>query len=94
MTTSEIVQSYEGTSYLSDIDFIKMKQMLELADAVKFAKYQALQNENDLSMRNAIDFVENTKEVIDIDNKDKQVEAEIELKENVKPVIENQDNDE
>ncbi len=94
MTTSEIVQSFEGTSYLTDIDFIKMKQMLELADAVKFAKYQALQNENDLSMRNAIEFVENTKEVLDIDNKDKQVEAEIELDENVKPVTENQNNDE
>lgn len=94
MTTSEIVQSFEGTSYLGDTDFIKMKQMLELADAVKFAKYQALQNENDLSMRNAIDFVENTKEIVEDDNKDKQLQAEIEVNENVKPDTENQDNDE
>jgi len=79
MTSSEILSAFENTSYLGDADQIKLHQMLELADSVKFAKYQALQNENDLSLRNAFEFVESTKEIIEENSKEKKLEAEIEI---------------
>jgi hypothetical protein len=43
--------------------FAKLKQLLQLADMVKFAKAEPLSNENELSMNNAIDFVNATKPV-------------------------------
>ncbi|MBQ4475343.1 MAG: hypothetical protein II935_04020, partial [Bacteroidales bacterium] len=49
-----------------------------LADSVKFAKFQPLQSDNDLSLRNAFDFVEHTKEIIVNDPKAINVQAEIE----------------
>lgn len=88
MTTSEIIESFEKVNLVSDSEMIKLRQTLEIADAVKFAKYQALQNENDLSLKNSFDFVENTKEVIEENSDFKQSEAEIEVQEeseNIKP---------
>lgn len=41
--------------------FVKLRQMLQLADMVKFAKEQPLPNENELSMNHAVDFVNETK---------------------------------
>jgi hypothetical protein len=43
--------------------FMKLKQMLLLADMVKFAKAQPLPNENELSMNHGVDFVNVTKAV-------------------------------
>jgi hypothetical protein len=43
--------------------FTKLKQLLQLADMVKFAKAEPLSNENELSMNNAVDFVNATKPV-------------------------------
>ena len=43
--------------------FSKLKQILQLADMVKFAKAEPLSNENELSMNNAVDFVNATKPV-------------------------------
>jgi len=48
---------------LDEATFIKLRQMLQLADMVKFAKAQPLPNENELSMTNAVDFVNTTKPV-------------------------------
>ena len=79
MTSAEIFESFEVRKLLIETDFIKLRQILEVADTVKFAKYEALQNENDLSMRNAFDFVESTKEIIDESIKEKKLEAEIEV---------------
>ncbi|MDL2262094.1 hypothetical protein LJC11_01160, partial [Bacteroidales bacterium OttesenSCG-928-I21] len=62
MTTREIMTSFSDTEYLNTDDTQKLSQMLDLADAVKFAKYQPLQNENDLTLNNSISFVENTKD--------------------------------
>jgi hypothetical protein len=60
---------------------MKLQRILELADAVKFAKYQALQNENDLSIRYSVEFVESTKEIIEENSDIKQTEAKIEINE-------------
>ena len=79
MTSSEVLSAFESALLLKDAEIMKLRQMLELADAVKFAKYEALQNENDLSIRNAIEFVESTKEIIVENTKDKKLEAEIEV---------------
>lgn len=81
MTSSETLESLQKVKEISAESINKIKQILELADAVKFAKYQALQNENDLSLENAFDFVNNTKEIEEINNKDIKLEAEIEVQE-------------
>jgi len=95
MTTSEILESFENNELISEADFMKVRQILELADNVKFAKYQALQNENDLSLKNSFDFVENTKEIIDENSKIIQTEAVIEItqEENHEPTKDNNDDE-
>ncbi|MDD4150413.1 MAG: hypothetical protein PHE33_10310 [Bacteroidales bacterium] len=77
MTSSEILEAF--VNLVSEVDFMKLRQILEIADAVKFAKYQALQNENDLSLRNSFEFVESTKEIIEENSKEIKAEAEIEI---------------
>lgn len=79
MTSSEILSAFESGNYIKDVDSFKLKQILEIADAVKFAKYQALQNENDMSMNNAIEFVESTKEIVEENTKTIVAEAEVEV---------------
>lgn len=61
MTSGEIL---DNSKKISEIDNVrdKLKQMLLLADLVKFAKYNPLPDENELSMMNAYLFVDNTKE--------------------------------
>jgi hypothetical protein len=81
MTTSEILSSFDQSSFIDNSDYMKLQRILELADAVKFAKYQALQNENDLSIRYSVEFVESTKEIIEENSDIKQTEAKIEINE-------------
>jgi len=50
-------------------DMNKLRQMLLLADLVKFAKATPLNNDNEQSMENAIHFVMNTKPAPSTDNK-------------------------
>lgn len=83
MPSSEILEISNLTDGISENDQIKLIQILEIADAVKFAKYQALQNENDLSLRNSFEFVENTKEIIDETLKLRQSEPSIEIDEEI-----------
>lgn len=78
MTTSEILDMFNAAVPIDNEDKMRLRQMLELADSVKFAKYQPLQGDNDLSLRNAFDFVEHTKEIIVNDPKAINVQAEIE----------------
>lgn len=79
MTTSEILQAINDYTNTKESEKLKLQQVLELADAVKFAKYSSLQNENDLSLSNSFEFVENTKEIIEEQSQIKQAEAEIEI---------------
>lgn len=81
MTSSEIISSFNNTNYITNEDVNSLQFILSIADSVKFAKYQPIQSENDLSLRKSFDFVENTKEVID--EKLKHSEAEIELDDNM-----------
>lgn len=60
MLTEDIINAVhlvtDGTSSTESL-----KQMLRLADLVKFAKFEPLQNENDLSLMNAYLFINQTK---------------------------------
>jgi hypothetical protein len=60
LTSGEILEKLRG---ISDTDYVfdKLKQILSLADFVKFAKYQPLPDENELSLMNAYLFVNGTK---------------------------------
>lgn len=59
-TTDEILTSFR-TVVVDNESQSKLKQLLTLADLVKFAKEEPLPQENELSMNNAFDFVNGTK---------------------------------
>jgi uncharacterized phage-like protein YoqJ len=56
MVTHDILESVEGTPVTQQTRS-KLKEMLELADLVKFAKENPLPDEQERSMNQAIDFV-------------------------------------
>ena len=61
MTTAEII---ETLMKIKDKESLKeLKEILEVADLVKFAKLHPAMNDNDRNMTNAIDFVNETKNV-------------------------------
>lgn len=62
-TTDEIMQNLRFQTIQPDI-LAKLNQALMLADLVKFAKEQPLANENELSLANAYEFVNQTKLII------------------------------
>lgn len=62
MTTDEILDELKMLNINSDVTG-KLKASLTLADLVKFAKAKPTPLENDVSLNNCIDFVEETKEV-------------------------------
>lgn len=59
-TTEEILQSFRNSGLLDQKCFEILSQMLTLADFVKFAKAEPLPDENDMSLKNAFYFVDNT----------------------------------
>lgn len=67
-TTDEILFGFRNIAIDSESKS-KLKQVLILADLVKFAKEQPLPNENELSITNAYDFVNGTKRDEDEDEK-------------------------
>lgn len=69
-TSDEILTSMKS-NIEAESSFESLKQILQLADLVKFAKYKPLPNENDLSLVNAYLFVNQTK----IEPKEEPVEA-------------------
>jgi hypothetical protein len=60
MTSGEILNDIKNYSD-ADNAYDNLKQILILADFVKFAKYKPLPDENELSIMNAYLFVNNTK---------------------------------
>ncbi|GHS94841.1 hypothetical protein AGMMS50239_23060 [Bacteroidia bacterium] len=60
MTSGEILDKVKGYSDI-DSSYDNLKQILILADFVKFAKYNPLPDENELSLMNAYLFVNHTK---------------------------------
>lgn len=59
-TTEEILYGFRRVA-IDEKSLGKLKQLLSLADLVKFAKEQPLPNENEQSLLNAREFVEGTK---------------------------------
>jgi hypothetical protein len=60
MTSSEILDQVRGVSDIDNV-YDKLKQVLLVADLVKFAKYNPLPDENEVSLFNAYLFVNETK---------------------------------
>ena len=60
-TTDEILFGFRNVA-IDDESKRKLKQLLILADLVKFAKEQPLPNENEMSMTNSYDFINGTKQ--------------------------------
>jgi hypothetical protein len=61
MVSSEIVEALDPLHLPTDV-MRKLEQTLYLADMVKFAKANPLPDENNMSYRNIVEFVETTKE--------------------------------
>ena len=61
MTTTEIIDYLY--SIKSEDNIAELKEILEVADLVKFAKFHPTMNEKDLNMANAIEYVNATKNV-------------------------------
>jgi hypothetical protein len=61
-TSGEILENVKNTGEANN-GYDDLKQVLILADFVKFAKYKPLPDENELSMKNAYSFVDNTKPI-------------------------------
>jgi len=59
MTTDEIMESFKSIDISEDAKG-KLRQMLVLADMVKFAKEQPVPTENEQSFNNALDYVQST----------------------------------
>ncbi len=59
-TTDEILQSFSNAGSIESKNFEILKQILTLADYVKFAKSEPLPDENDMSLKNAFYFIDNT----------------------------------
>jgi hypothetical protein len=66
MTTDEILSHLQDLKKEDKSAFLELKQILVLADLVKFAKWDALPEEQELSLRNAYSFVNSTKIVDEI----------------------------
>ena len=59
MTTGEIIDNLQAAD--DKVMISELKDLFSTADLVKFAKYSALANENDLNLVNAIRFIDDTK---------------------------------
>lgn len=59
-TTDEILFGFRNVA-IDNESMSKLKQVLLLADLVKFAKEHPLPNENEMSMNNSVDFINGTK---------------------------------
>lgn len=62
--TDEILDSFRRQKgVINDKNFINLTQLLQLADLVKFAKYQPLPDDDNLALTNAYFFVNDTKKI-------------------------------
>ncbi|NLA24491.1 MAG: DUF4381 domain-containing protein [Bacteroidales bacterium] len=78
MTSDEIIHAISNRSEFQENHIEIFKQILSLADSVKFANAEPLLNENDNSLKNAFILVEDTIEQLE-DDDIKQVDAFIEV---------------
>lgn len=85
MTSDEIMDSVDDIKEVDGQAKVHLKQILKLADLVKFAKWTPDLNENDLTISNAYMFVDETKEkevepLADADKKESDADLSIEEK--------------
>jgi hypothetical protein len=67
-------QTLEEMKFLVSPEVLTMlKQILSLSDLVKFARQQASQGENELSLNNAFELVKRTLPVVELEDKKKEV---------------------
>lgn len=64
MTSDDLIDRLEIMRELEKQDKLLLKQVLKLADLVKFAKWTPDFNEHDLTLNNAYEFVKNTQEIL------------------------------
>ncbi len=81
MVSSEILERLKGEAQVNEQVKAKLKATLELADLVKFAKSGATAIENDTSLNNCLDFVKETKIVVNAEVKNEEKSASKEGKE-------------
>jgi hypothetical protein len=74
MVSSEILERLASETQVNEQVKAKLRATLELADLVKFAKSGATAIENDTSLNNCIDFVNETK-LLALDDKDQNKEG-------------------
>ena len=61
-TSDETIQAFtKQKDVLTEKSFSQLKEILKLSDLVKFAKYQPLPDDHNLSLMNAFFFVNDTK---------------------------------
>lgn len=75
MTSGEILNEVRKVAEVDSV-YENLKQVLSTADLVKFAKYEPLQDENDLSLVNAFFFVNQTREPDPIPTKEELEEMD------------------
>jgi hypothetical protein len=75
LTTDEIVALVKKNKDLEEIRIV-LKEMLELSDLVKFAKFIPLENENESSVINAFMIVEKTTKQPEIEEVEEKKETE------------------
>ncbi len=72
MTTHEILTNIRGVEHINEDSFNLIKEILDYSDLVKFAKYIPSPNIGDKCMQNAVEFVQNTKLVVEPKEKEEE----------------------
>jgi hypothetical protein len=86
-TSSFIMKEMQQGKYTKLEEIVCLKDILSVSDLVKFAKYQPNDYENDTILKNAYQFVDNTKFVEEIQEVDQEAEEE-EKEDNQEPKTE------
>jgi hypothetical protein len=77
MTTSETLEALVITGFKKDESYALLKTILNGSDLVKFAKYKPEPVENEEHFDNSWKFVENTKVILEIPEKNNSVKKEV-----------------
>jgi len=65
LTSDEVLEIFRNTEIVNSGLFNQLKQLLQVADLAKFAKYIPVESENELSLKNAYSFVNDTMAIIE-----------------------------
>lgn len=80
-TTYEIHRAFSGSVLIAEPVLISLRELLELADLVKFAKWNPVAEENESCQQSAYDFILRTKPVINLRKPVGEEESENEKRE-------------